>query len=126
MNTRQQIENQRKIIAERILAIRSLRKGSINEQWFPVVREGKKTEDLRGPYFVFTYKVEGKTVSERLQGELALARAREDASNYQQFKTLCAQLEALTLELGELNRREGVEEERVKKKLKLPSNKAKK
>lgn len=115
MNTRQQIENQRKIVAEKILAIRSLRKGSINEQWFPVVREGKKTEDLRGPYFVFTYKSEGKTVSERLQGEMALARAREDAANHQQFKMLCAQLEALTLELGELERREGVEEERVKK-----------
>lgn len=126
MNIRQQIENQRKTVAEKILAIRSLRKGCINEQWFPVVREGKKTEDLRGPYFVFTYKAEGKTVSERLQGEVALARAREDAANYQEFRTLCAQLEALTLELGELERREDVEEERVKKKPKSPSNRAKK
>lgn len=126
MNTQQQIENQRKAVVEKILAIRSLRKGSINEQWFPVVREGKKTDDLRGPYFVFTYKMEGKTVSERLQGEVALARAREDAANYQEFRALCAQLEALTLELGELERREGAEEERIKKKPESPSSRARK
>ena len=126
MSVREQLENRRRSLAEKIVAIRSLRKGSINEQWFPVMRDGKKTEELRGPYFVFTYKAEGRTVSKRLHGEAALARAREDAANYQRFRALCAELESLTMELGELERRECGEEEAVKKKSNSRSNRARK
>lgn len=126
MSARQQIENRRKIIVEEILAIPSMRKGTVSEQWFPVVRDGKKTDERRGPYFVFTCKLNGKTVSERIKSEEALVRAREDADNYRRFKALCAELEELTVALGELERQECVEEQQLKKKSKSPSNKARK
>ena len=65
----QELESRRKEVLQELGAIRSLRKGNLNEQWFPVVRNGKKTKKLRGPYFVWTYKVGMKTVSERLKDE---------------------------------------------------------
>lgn len=126
MNQQQQLESRRRNIVEEMLAIRSMRKGSISEQWFPVVRGGKATEERRGPYFVFTYKANGRTVSERLKSEAALARAREDADNYRRFKSLCSELEALTAALGDVERQEHDEAAQVKKKPRSRSNKARK
>lgn len=126
MSARQQIEGRRKSIAEEMLDIRSMRKGSISEQWFPVMRDGKKTDERRGPYFVFTCKRNGRTVSERLKSEEALVRAREDTDNYHRFRVLCAELEELTAALGELDRREGREQEQLKKKPGSRSNRTRK
>ena len=126
MNKLQQIETQRKSIVEELLAIRSLRKGSVNEQWFPVVRDGEKTEELRGPYYVHSYKVGKKTVSERLKDDAALKQARAGADNCRRFKTLCGELEGLTRQLGELERQDEAGEEAVKKGLKSRSSRARK
>lgn len=126
MDRLRQIEMQRKNIMEELLALRSLRKGNVNEQWFPVVRGGKRTKELRGPYYVHSYKVGSKTVSERLKDEAAVKLARADADNYRRFKTLCGELEELTQQLGELERQGQADEERLKKGLKSPSSRAKK
>lgn len=126
MNRIQQIETQRKNIMEELLAIRSLRKGNLNEQWFPVVRDGKETKERRGPYYLHSYKVGKKTVSERLKGEVAVKQARADANNYRRFKALCGDLEELTRQLGELEGQEAVGEGKLKKKLKSRSSRARK
>ena len=122
----QQLEARREEVLQELAAIRSLRKGNINEQWFPVVRGGKKTKKLRGPYFVWTYKVGKKTVSERLKGEQEIALARRDAANYSNFRELCLGLEKLIAELGVLERQEAASEGAVKKGLKSRSSRAKK
>ena len=63
----EELESRRKEVVRELGAIRSLRKGNLNEQWFPIVHNGKQTKKLRGPYFVWSYKVGKKTVSERLK-----------------------------------------------------------
>lgn len=121
----QELEARRKQVLKELGAIRSLRKGSLNEQWFPVVRDGKKTKKLRGPYFVWSYKVGQKTVSERLSNEHAIALAHRDAANYRQFRGLCGELEQLIAQLGEAERQQGAaSSEAVKKGLKSRSSKA--
>lgn len=122
----QELESRRKEILQELAAMGSLRKGNLNEQWFPVVRNGKKTKKVRGPYFVWTYKVGKKTVSERLKGEPAIAVARRDAAHYGRFKELCVELEQLIAELGVVERQEAASEEALKKGRKSRSSRARK
>ncbi len=122
----QELESRRKEVLRELAAIRSLRKGNLNEQWFPVVRNAKKTKKLRGPYFVWSYKVGKKTVSERLKDEPGIALARQDAASYRRFRELCGELEKLIAELGEAERQETASEEAVKKGLKSRSSRARK
>ncbi len=102
----QELESRRKQIVQELAGIHSLRKGDLNEQWFPVVRNGKQTKELRGPYFVWSYKAGKKTVSVRLKDEQAIAGARQDATNYRRFKELCGELEIIIAELGEVARQD--------------------
>ena len=120
------VEARRRTVLEQLAAIRSLRKGTLSEQWVPVVRDGKKTKTLRGPYFVWTFKMGTKTVSERIKGKQEQQWAQQDTLNYKRFKELCLELEHLTHRLGLLERQESVQTERLKKDLKSPSSRAKK
>ena len=122
MNKEQRIEERRRSAVEELMAIRSMRKGTVNEQWFPVVRDGKKTGELRGPYYVHSYKVGKKSVSARLKSEAAVLRAQGDTENHRRFKALCTEFEELTEQLGLLERDAASEE--VKKGLKSRSGKA--
>jgi hypothetical protein len=124
MSRIQKLQSRREEVLGELAAIRSLRKGNFNEQWFPVIRDGKKTKDLRGPYFVWSHKVGKKTVSERLKDEQAVALAQQDGANYRRFRELCKELEDLTAALGEAERHEDVAEEALKKTPKSQSRKA--
>ena len=119
----QELEARRNAVLQQLSGIRSLRKGNLNEQWFPVVRNGKRTKELRGPYFVWSFKAGKKTVSERLKDDQEVALARKDADNYRKFRELCGELERLTAELGETERAEGASHEALKKGLKPRSKK---
>jgi len=120
-----ELEARRKQVLQELGRMGSLRKGSLNEQWFPVVRDGKRTEELRGPYFVWSCKAGKKTISERVTGEQALASARQDAANYRRFRELCGELEQIIGRLGEAQRQLGsASQEALKKGLKPRSNKA--
>lgn len=121
MNHTDQLCQRRDAILEELGAISSLRKGCLCEQWFPVVRDKKKTSELRGPYYVWSLKEGGKTLSERLSIQPDIEQARLDASNYARFRKLCHELEEVLAALG-LARREGDElVEAVKKKPSLRS-----
>ena len=122
----QQLELRREQVLQELGAIRSLRKGNLNEQWVPVVRKGKKTEKLRGPYFVWSRKVGGRSVSERLRDPQAVALARQDAANYRRFRQLCEELERTIAELGQAEREDAASKEALKKGRKSRSNKARK
>ena len=122
----EELKSRREQVVLELAGIHSLRKGNLNEQWFPVVRNGKRTKDLRGPYFVWSYKVGKKTGSVRLKDEQAIARARQDATNYRRFKELCGELEIIIAEQGEAERQEVASEEQLKKTRKSPSSKARK
>ena len=106
---------EREAVLRKLEDIRSLRKGNLNEQWFPVVRDGKKTEELRGPYYVWSYKAGNKTVSERLTTQTDVEQARQDAANYREFRALFHELERLTEELGQTERTRATEDQAVKK-----------
>jgi hypothetical protein len=120
MDAVQQIETQREAILGQMRAIRSMERGSINEQFLKVAHKGKKEPVLRGPYYVISRREGNKTVGYRLRTPRELARARQDVHRHKRFQELCQDFERLTEQLGRLER-ELTEAEEEKKGLKSRS-----
>jgi hypothetical protein len=124
MQTVVDIDTRRAAILREMAAIRSLRAASLSEQ----VLRGKRgdgTEVVRGPYFVLSRNVEGRTQSRRV-GKGEIDQIRVDVENHKRFLALCREFEELTQNLGELERRECGDIEQLKKKPRSRSNKARK
>ena len=114
MDPIQQIESRRLAVLENIKAIRSMRRGAITEQFFPVLRKGQKQAARRGPYYVFTRHQGSKTVSRRLTTPQALQQTREDIDAFKRFQALCREYEQITEKLGQLEQETGLEKKRWK------------
>jgi hypothetical protein len=125
MDTVQQLEAQRNAILEQMRTIRSMRRGTINEQYFKTRLKGRRGMVHRGPYYVFSRRERDKTVSKRLRSGVELEQAKKDVTEYKRFMGFCQEFERLTARLGELERGEqGLEQE--KKRFRLPSSKTQK
>ena len=110
----QEVEARRQALVKEMLSIRSMRRGTINEQYFKVKR---KKESLRGPYYVISRRQGGKTVSMRVTSAKQLEQAKKDVAAHRRFVQLCKEFETLTERLGELERQtpEGVEKKRQRR-----------
>ena len=122
MDTVQQLEARRNEILEEIRSIRSMRRGTVNEQYFKTRLKGRKGIVHQGPYYVLSRREGQKTVSSRLRSEGEVQQARKDVTEYKRFLGLCQEFERVTARLGELERSEhGLEQE--KKRFRSPSSK---
>jgi len=122
MDSIQQLEARRNGILEEMRSIRSLKRGTINEQYLKVRLQGNKEPALRGPYYVFSRREGEKTVSQRLTVSGELEQARRDVGAYKKFWALCREFEQVTTRLGELER-QVPELEQEKKRLRSSSSK---
>lgn len=121
----EELETRRNAILEEMRSIRSMRRGTINEQHFKTRLKGRRGRVLQGPYYVLSRREGEKTASQRLRSPAELEQARKDVAQYKRFMGLCQEFERLTALLGERERgdTEGGQE---KKRLRLPSNKIEK
>jgi hypothetical protein len=90
------LEAERHSILEELAGLSAMRRGSISEQFVESTgRDGSKKK--RGPYYVYTHKEKGQTVSRRLTspGQVTLCKAQIQA--FRRFQELTAHL----LEIGE-------------------------
>lgn len=117
MKTIEEIEIQRQEILNEISSIRSMRRGTINEQFYKAQLKGQRKPILRGPYYVLSKRETGKTVSQRLNSPEKLKQAQSDVKAHNRYVALCKEYEILTERLGELER-ESPEESRQKKRRK--------
>lgn len=104
MNAIQKLEAERESILEQMRSIRSMKRGTINEQYLRVSHKGKRDPVLRGPYYVFSRREGNRTISERLRNEEELQKATEAVGLHKRFVSLCREFETLTERLGELER----------------------
>jgi len=114
METVKEIEEKREAILEEMRSIRSMKRGTINEQYLKVRQKGREEPVLRGPYYVFSRREGQKTVSRRLTAPHQLKQAQADVAAHKKFVKLAQEFEALTERLGELERELG-DESREKK-----------
>lgn len=104
-------------IIEEMQAIRSMRKGSVNEQYLKVCCKGKKEPSLCGPYWVYTRKEKGKTISQRLAREEA-EKIRKDVEAFHRFQELCRVYADVSEELSVLeDGKSSVGQEKKRRKL---------
>jgi hypothetical protein len=125
MNEVKQIEDRRNALLEEMRSIRSMRRGTINEQYFKTYSKGNKEMKRQGPYYVLSRREGGKTVSRRMNSPAELEQARREVEEYKKFLLLCREFEQLTTRMGELGR-DNREMEREKKRPKSPLNKTRK
>jgi len=123
--TIQELEARRNGILEEIRSIRSMRRGTINEQHFKTRLKGRKGMVLQGPYYVLSRREGKKTGSKRLRSPAELEQARSDVAEYKKFMGLCQEFERLTARLGELERDEK-DLAQEKKRWSSPSNRTEK
>lgn len=112
----QELEGRREQILTEIRNIRAMRKGSVTEQFIRAKRKGGKAPAVNGPYFLYTRKVKGKSVGERLSAERA-ERYREEVEAYHHFQSLCDEYVVITEQLGDLERssEDGSQEKKLRK-----------
>lgn len=122
MGTIEELEARRNAILEEMRSIRSMRRGTINEQYFRIRLKKSKEVTLQGPYYVLSRREGEKTVSQRLRSSAELERARRDIAAHKRFMALCREFEQLTSSLGELER-EGADLEGEKKRFRSPLKK---
>ena len=103
MDTVEQVEQRREALLREMGAIRSMQRGTINEQYLRVPRKGR-APGRRGPYYVLSRSEGGKTVSRRLTSPQQVAQAKADVAARQQFVAFCQEYERLTEQLGQLER----------------------
>jgi hypothetical protein len=104
MDTVQELEARRNAILEEMRSIRSMRRGTINEQHFKTRLKGRRGIVFQGPYYVLSRREGEKTVSKRLRPGPEVEQAKKDVAEYKRFMGLCHQFERLTARLGELER----------------------
>jgi len=122
MDTVQQLEARRNAVLEEMRSIRSMRRGTVNEQYFKTRLKGRRGIVRQGPYYVLSRREGEKTLSRRLRSVAELEQAQKDVGEYKRFLGLCQEFERLTARLGELERSEqGIEQE--KKRFRSPSSK---
>ena len=88
METVQELEARRNAILEEMRSIRSMRRGTINEQHFKTRLKGRKGMVLQGPYYVLSRREGEKTVSKRVRSPAELERVRKDVAHAGHI-TLC-------------------------------------
>jgi len=101
MDTVRTLEEKREQVLEQMRAIRSMRRGSVTEQYLKVRHKGKRKPVVRGPYWVYTWKEGGKTVGQRLSREEA-EQVKKDVEAHRKFVALCKEFETLTMRLGDV------------------------
>ena len=92
MQPLQALEQKREEILGAMAAIGDMRRGSLNEQYFEAEGKGKDGKKRRrGPYYVFTRKVGGKTRSRRVRGP-EIEKLQREVSNFHRFQELSREL----------------------------------
>ena len=104
MDEIKEIEMRRDAVLEQVRSIRSMKRGTVAEQYLKVKHKGKAEPVERGPYYVFARWNGEKTVSKRLCSAAELEWTRRDVAEHKRFVELCQEFEELTERLGELER----------------------
>lgn len=95
------MEARREELIRGLAAIRRMRRGSVVEQYYEV-RHRDGTMARQGPYYLYSYKEGGKTVSRRLSGAEEAGRYREEIEQFRRFERLSAELVEVCQGLSDL------------------------
>jgi len=96
-------EKERKALVKNIGQIKGMRRGSVSEQLFRVKLKGKKGFSRRGPYYIHTTKIAGKTIGKRIRPE-EVKKYRKEINNFRKFQKLTRRLVEVCEEICRMRR----------------------
>jgi len=114
------IELKRKGVAEQMLRLGAMRRGTLNEQYLSAARKDAVPPVPLGPYYVSSRKESGKTVSRRIRAQ-DVERVQGEIDCHNRFMQLCREFVELSEQLGEAQRSVPEPEETLKKTPNSPS-----
>ena len=101
MNAAASLASRKDQLVAELAGLGPMRKGSLSEQMVQtVLKDG--TPRQRGPYTVYTFKEQGRTVSQRLSDPERIALYRRQIGAFRRFQELTAQLARLSQHLADL------------------------
>jgi hypothetical protein len=102
METQTMLNRQRKEILAQLADLGPMRKGSLSEQYVQsVLKDGSQSQ--RGPYTIYTFKENGKTISRRLNDQAQRDRFQAQIDAFRRFQTLTAELARIGQALADLD-----------------------
>jgi len=123
---KQELEQQRQHVLGKISAIRTMRRGTISEQFLEGARQGQAQPVRRGPYYLWQYWEHGKPKRQRLRKGPEVEAARREVEAHKEFTRLCEQYVSVAEALARAERETGRSDESVKKGLRSRSSRARK
>lgn len=123
---RNELERQRQDILRQMGKIRTMRRGSVSEQFLKVTHKEEAQPVLRGPYYLWQYWINGKPVRKRLRTRQEVEAARHEVAAYKAFEGLCQAYVRTTEALGALDHQEADGQETLKKTRKSPPKQTRK
>lgn len=101
METQAKLTRQRHEILAQLAALGPMRKGSLSEQYVQTtLKDGAKSQ--RGPYTIYSFKENGKTISRRLPDHAQRERFQAQIEAFRRFQTLTAELARIGQQLADL------------------------
>ena len=96
-----ELNRQRDEILKELAGLDEMRRGSVVEQFVDDTRKDD-TAVKRGPYFLYSYKEKGKTVSQRLKDANEANLYRRQIQSFRRFQELTSQLRELGERISDL------------------------
>jgi hypothetical protein len=121
----QEIAEKQESILHKIAQIRVMHRGTVSRQTYPERAKRHEGEGAVGPYCLWQGTVSGKRFGKRLSGPEALQVEKCIAQRHA-FEALCEEYIELSCQLAARISQGDACQERIKKKPKSPSNRAKK
>lgn len=109
------LDARRRAVLDQMLDIRSMRQGSVSEQYVSRPRKGQRRAGRLGPYYVACRYTGTRYVSRRLRSPEDVAHAYQAVANRKRFLALCKEFEELTEQLGDLERQQTASAQAEKK-----------
>ena len=119
---KQELEQRRQEILGKMSAIRTMRRGSVSEQFLEVSHKEQAEPVRRGPYYLWQYWEHGVPKRQRLHGGPEVEAARKEVAAYKEFEQLCEQYVSIAEALAAVERDTFALDEAVKKGLKSRSS----
>ena len=124
--TGSELEQERQRILRKMGRIRTMRRGTVSEQFLMVAHKGQDEPVRRGPYYLWQYWEHGKPLRRRLRRGPEVTAARKEVAAFREFERLCEHYVHVAEALAEAQCDASASEEVVKKGLKSRSSRAKK
>jgi hypothetical protein len=101
MNQTTNLETRRAAILQEIAALGPMRMGSLSERMLPQ-RRSDGSVHRRGPYTMYTYKKEGKTLGKHLPTEHDAQLYRRQIETYRRYDQLSRELVTVSQRLADI------------------------